>query len=199
MKLIPITLATIAMLGAPIVGAVGPVHADPIEVTMAAGGESGNQVLEIPQACDQQGSPISCDQLSQNAVADEAAAVADGTVTPADPVPPVSSAQLAADGVGSMQDYQNQGAAGAAMMSAAPFAAPGLADPYARPRMMMVNPVVIGPFVGAGGPFIPRVMPAPGPIGTRPAWMMAPAPFMPMPMMGRPMAPAGMPQMLRLR
>jgi hypothetical protein len=202
MKFLPITLAAIAILGAPIPGSGRLALADPIEVTSPAGEEPANQVLEIPQTCDEEGSPFTCEQLSQSAIAEDAAAVANGNVAPAaaDPITPPSSGELAASGVGTMQDYQNQADAGAAMISSAPYVVLVPRDPYSRPPMVLGNPAVVGPFVGGGTPFIPRMMPAPGRIGvTRPAWSLTPPPFTSMPMMGRPMAPAGMPQMLRLR
>lgn len=196
MKFVPIAFSALAILAVPFSGITAKALAEPIEVTAPAGEEPGNQVLEIPQSCDQEGSEIPCDQLSQNAAAEDAAAVADGTLAPADPLPQGSSAEMAAGGVGSQQEYQNQGSGYG--MAAAPFGAIA-PEPYARTPVIVGNPIVVGPFVGAGGPFIPRVMPAPGPIVSRPAWLLPPSrPMMPMTTM-RPMVPAGMPQMFRLR
>jgi len=203
MKSIPIALTAALLLAVPIPGAVLLARADgPIEVTAPAGDDPPSQVLEIPQACAQDGGEDQCPNADLQASADGSAAApyADGSAASGDANGADGGASLADSNVGNAQDYQDQREVGGGLLvsSAAPFGSVASSEPFLRMPTIMVAPVPIRPFVGAA-PYVPRVLAPAGPITlARPAWMFPPRPMTPM-IMTRPIGPAGMPRAFRVR
>jgi RNA polymerase-binding transcription factor DksA len=156
---------------------------EPIEVDSPAGEDPPSQVLELPQSCTLDGTPIACDNPEPDiAAADsgpsaEAASVqsaeqsaganANAAVASAPKSPDSDDADQTANADwGTAQDYQNQGeVTGPVISSAVPFGAGTLPnEAYVRPPIFVAAPVPIGPFVAAAGPFLPRAIAARGPI-----------------------------------
>jgi len=194
MKSFPIALAAFLFLAVP-VGSV-KAHADgPIEINSPAGDDPPNQVLEIPPACAQDGTPAVCEDASGDPSANASSAA--NTADPSANSAAAQGATLAGD-VGTAQDYQDQKDGGLVYTPGiAPAYGIGAVEPYPRMPVLAAAPVPIAPFAGAA-PFVPSIIPAPGPVAFgRAAWMPAPHPFTPM--MVRPVAPPGMPRAFRLR
>jgi hypothetical protein len=156
---------------------------EPIEVDSPTGEDPSSQVLELPQNCTLDGTPIACDNPEPDiAAADsggsvEAASVqsaeqsaganANAAVASAPNSPDSNDADQTANADwGTAQDYQNQGeVTGPTISSAVPFGASTLPnEAYVRPRIFVAAPVPIGPFVGTAGPFLPRAIVTRGPI-----------------------------------
>ncbi|MGO9602923.1 MAG: hypothetical protein ACLQAT_05880 [Candidatus Binataceae bacterium] len=215
MKFFPIAFATLLVFGSPQI-AVSFAHAgEPIEVDSPAGDDPPSQVLELPQSCSLDGTPIQCDNpepdidAADSGASAEAASVqsaeqaagANGAVATAAKSPDSDDADQTANADwGTVQDYQNQGeVTGPLVSSAVPYGAGSLpTEAYIRPPIFVAAPIPIGPFVGAA-PFVPRIIGAPGPI------MMPHRPWLYPPrsmggfVMSRPMPMSGMPRGFRIR
>jgi RNA polymerase-binding transcription factor DksA len=156
---------------------------EPIEVDSPAGEGPPSQVLELPQNCTLDGTPIACDNPERDiAAADsgasaEAASVqsaeqsaganANAAVANAPKSPDSDDADQTADADwGTAQNYQNQGEMTGPMISTAvPFDAGTLPnEAYVRPHIFVAAPVPIGPFVSTAGPLLPQAIVARGPI-----------------------------------
>jgi hypothetical protein len=196
MKFLPIALVAVFFIAAPT--GLTPARADgPTEVTLPPGDDSPNQVLEIPQACAQDGAEEACDDSSSDSAGDASDSVPTADPSAASAAGAAEAASAAGD-VGTAKDYQNQEDNGLYSPGVlAPYGyGGGSVEPYPRMPTLAAAPMPIAPFVAA--PFVPSVIPATGPIVIgRPAWMPAPHPFSPM--MVRPMGPPGMPRAFRVR
>ena len=154
---------------------------EPIEVDSPAGEDPPNQVLELPQSCTLDGTPIACDNPEPDIAVVGSGASAEATSVesaeqsaganaavasaPKSPDSPDAYQTVNADW-GTAQDYQNQGeVTGPAISSAVPSGAGMLPDQAYVPQPIFVAaPVPIGPFVGTAGPFLPRAIAVRGPI-----------------------------------
>ncbi len=216
MKLLPKVFCrgiAAAVLAAALVATSSVRAAGPIEVDSPPTGDGPNQVLEIPQNCTLDGAQVPCDQSNAAPDGDPAASgvTADnGGSTTAATSPTTGDAdfadQTATQDWGTVQEYEQQSDMTGPVASAViPFGAGAMPSEVYVSRPMLAPapvPVPFAPFVAAPGPFVPRVIAAPGPIlGARPAWAMVPRPFAPVAPMTiiRPMAPMGMPHMFRTR
>ncbi|HKN00594.1 MAG TPA: hypothetical protein VJX23_08760 [Candidatus Binataceae bacterium] len=216
MKFFPIAVATLLVFGSPRI-VVSFAHAgEPIEVDSPAGDDPPSQVLELPQSCTLDGTPIECDnpepdidaadsgasaEAASGQTAEQAAGANTGVASAAKSPDSDDTDQTANADWGTMQDYQDQGqVTGPLVSSAVPYGVGTLPnEAYIRPPILVAAPIPIGPFIPAAGPFLGRVIAAPGPIMMpRGRWLYPPRPMGGFTMV-RPMPSSGMPRAFRIR
>ncbi|GEM_PF-3140495 len=179
-----------------------------IEVDSPPPDDTSNQVLELPQHCEDADMAAACDQANADPDADtpDAQASADNNGQAA--ANPAAAGgdyadQAANQDWGTLQQYRDQGTESALASSVVQFGSGAMvSEVYVARPILVPAPRPFMPYVPATGPFVARVMPAPGPIiGVNPAWTMPAGPIAPIiPLTTvHPMMPAGMARGFRLR